>query len=227
MSSAALSATLPRGRLQALSRFVLDALAHCSWRLAVVAALIGLARLGPIFVAQGWSDLSRLLPIGLAVPSVLVAVLLAEQGVRTGARRLPAYLLAMLAASACVATIWFFIMPLLAYPWGLVSDWRERWSCAVFVGADTLGRGGLAAFIYANREQMLRSMRRLGTAQLEYAEAEQALAQTQLQTLQAQIDPESLLSSLRCVHSLYRTRPADADHLLDRLIEQLRRKVRI
>jgi hypothetical protein len=213
MNSTVQSVSVPADRLaplRTLRRFVAEALRHCTWKLAAVAALIGLARLGPVFVAQGLSDPTRLLPIGLAVPCVLVAVLLAEQAVRSGVRRLPAYVLAMVAASACVATLWFFIMPLLIYPWTPVGNWPARWSCALFVAADTLGRGGLAAFIYSNREQMLRSMRQLGAAQFEYAEAERALAQTQLQMLQAQIDPESLLGSLRCVHSLYRTRPADA-----------------
>jgi hypothetical protein len=68
---------------------------------------------------------------------------------------------------------------------------------------------------------------RLATAELKRQAAEQgqALAQTQLQMLQAQIEPHFLFNTLASVQHLVRKDPEQADYLLTQLVSYLRQAI--
>jgi hypothetical protein len=220
-------------------RFVCAAFKHCTWRLAAIAALLGLTRTGVMIVALwvGGNEISAdfliLRPLLGEVIAfcMLTSVLIAEQWVRVGARRLPAYAIAVFAGSigagALCATVgvsfYHFTvahestfsrppMAASATPIGM---------CAYFFG-DALSRGGMAAYIYAKREQMLGSIRALRGAEVERAQAEQRVSQMRLRALQAQVDPQRLLDRLARVEALYGEQPSEAHLLLDALIQELR-----
>ena len=161
---------------------------------------------------------------------MLASVLIAEQWVRVGARRLPAYVIAIFAGSIgagalCAAVGVSFhhftvvheaTFPRPPMPLGTMA----MGMCAYFFG-DALSRGGLAAYIYAKREQMLGSIRVLRAAEVERAQAEQRVTETRLRALQSQVDPQRLLDQLARIEALYGTQPAQAHRLLDTLIQEL------
>ena len=232
MNAVALRASAAGARLQAMAHFIGAALSHLSWGLAAITALLGLGRLATLWIGlllvDCWRNdqLFRAVSVEIGAFCMLLGVLLAEQGVRSGARRLPSYVAAVVLAAICGGIVGDYARVVLCelakvcavadHP--LSPEWRSM----LFSAGDTLVRGGLAAFVYANREQMLRSMRELGAAQLERAEAENRLAQTQLQALQAQVEPDSLFDTLKGARRLYLSEPVEADRVLDALIQQLR-----
>lgn len=82
--------------------------------------------------------------------------------------------------------------------------------------------GGLlvAAYVLMVRTERMRSL--LRDAALARSRTEALIGQTRLQGLQAQVDPQLLLTTLDEVQALYRREPARADALLERLVEFLR-----
>jgi hypothetical protein len=221
------------GLLRTAGRFVRDAFGRCSWALVAAAVLVGVVRLfpllyGALLLHDGRApDVPfRSIEVAIAVACILGAVLLAEQGGRASVPRVPAYVLALALASICTAfltgTVW---ESMCGHGFVCDDDSTARYRFT-FIALGTFFYGCLAGYLYANREQMLRSMRDVGDAQLERAQAERALAQTRLQRLQAQVDPDLLLDELRRVYRLYEERPAEAAATLDALIEQLRSATR-
>ena len=211
---------------------------HCTWGLVAIVALLGLARAEVMIVALwiGGNDISAdflmLRPLLGEVIAfcMLASVLIAEQWVRVGARRLLAYAIAVftgsIGAGALCATVGvsfyhFTVAHEATFPRPPISSSAMAIGmCAYFFG-DALSRGGLAAYIYAKREQMLGSIRALRAAEVERAQAEQRVSQTRLRALQAQVDPQRLLDRLARIEALYGTRPAEAHRLLDTLIQEL------
>ena len=82
--------------------------------------------------------------------------------------------------------------------------------------------GGLlaAAYVLMVRNERMRSL--LRDAAIARSRTEALLDEARLQALQAQVDPQLLLSALDEVRALYHREPERADALLDRLVEFLR-----
>lgn len=212
---------------------------HCTWSLVAIAALLGLTRAEVMIVALWISgthipaDMLILRPLLGEVLAfcMLASVLIAEQWVRNGARRLPAYAIAVFAGSACAgvlcAAVGVSLYDIIVAHGATVprpptfSSAIAIGMCAYFFG-DALSRGGLAAYIYAKREQMLGSIRALRAAEVERAQTEQRVSQARLRALQAQVNPQRLLERLARIEALYGTRPAQAHRVLDTLSQELR-----
>jgi hypothetical protein len=213
-------------------RFGRAALSHASASLIVVAALLGLARTAPVYLSplvrgSGYpvETLYRLIPSELLAACMLIAVLLAEQFVRRGVRRLTAYLpavavAAMISGLICAPLILF--MSKHGIPMNIPYEKFGPLGTGLFYCADALARGGLAAFVYANRESLLASMRELRSAQLDRARAERDLVSSRLVAVEAMMKPEALVSALKALRTLYEEDSSAADLKLAAFIEQLR-----
>lgn len=82
--------------------------------------------------------------------------------------------------------------------------------------------GSVGALLHASSLRQRRGAMVLRARELERLRTERALAEARLGAMQAQIEPEFVLSSLSAVEKLYETDPATADRVLDALIRFLR-----
>ena len=82
--------------------------------------------------------------------------------------------------------------------------------------------GSVGAVLHASSLRQQRGATLLRARELERLRSERGLAETRLAALQAQIEPEFVLSSLSEVERLYEADPVKADRVLDALIRFLR-----
>jgi hypothetical protein len=93
---------------------------------------------------------------------------------------------------------------------------------ALFISCDALARGGLAAFIFANRERWLMSVRHLHEAELDRARVERDLAESNLNAMESMLPLAALISSLEAVGSVYDRDQDNGDRQLAEFIDHLR-----
>ena len=217
----------------AVRQFLRIALSQASGALIAASALLGSIRVVPILLSSWISGdegpqlhaLYRLIPSEIEAACMLIGVLIAEQCVRQGVRRLIAYVPAVIIAAMASGLI---AMPLivLEHDPEFAIDAAHRYSAmagvALFIAADALARGGLAAFIFSNRERWLTSIRRLRAAELERACIERDLAQSRLVAMEVRLQPAVLLSTLETLGALYECDRAQGDRSLAEFIEHLR-----
>lgn len=82
--------------------------------------------------------------------------------------------------------------------------------------------GSVGALLHASSLRQRRGELVLRARELERLRTERALAEARLGAMQAQVEPEFVLSSLSAVEQLYEIDPAAADRVLDALIRFLR-----
>jgi len=85
--------------------------------------------------------------------------------------------------------------------------------------------GGLAAAVYSSSRWRTRMLEKLQKAELHRALSQQRFAQTELEVLQTQLEPDYLLQNLLRLELAYETNAHQADQLLDELIVYLRDKL--
>jgi len=233
MNREASSSFAPLTSLAQLWRFLRAALSHATASLIAIAALLGSVRVLAILLSS-WiggaggpplRGLYRLVPAEIAAACMLIAVLIAEQCVRNGLRRLTAYVPAVLVA-ALVAGISSTPLILFTHDPSFTITSAHRYSemaaIALFFSADALARGGLAAFIFANRERWLHSVRCLRDAELARACLERNIAKSRLIATETVMQPEALLSTLEALSSHYERDRSEADRRLAEFIDRLR-----
>jgi hypothetical protein len=96
---------------------------------------------------------------------------------------------------------------------GTYGDWPPIWG---------LTWGGLLALVYFKRRRDEELAAALHATQLAQVELKQKALETQLQVMQAQVEPQFLFNTLRQVGDLYETDGPAADRMLDNLILYLR-----
>jgi hypothetical protein len=221
-----------RDSYRALLSFIRLAIDHASGSLIAVAALLGSARAATLLLG-GWirgdiqpsETLYRLVPSEITAACMLVAVLIAEQCVRNGARRLNVYLPAVIVAAVLtglVSTPLILLMHHHGVPMAQSHEELGTLGTVLYYSADALARGGLAAWIFANRESFQESLGKLHAAELERAQAERDLESARFLTKEAMMQPEALISALTAVRILYEEEHIAADDRLAALIEHLR-----
>ena len=82
--------------------------------------------------------------------------------------------------------------------------------------------GSIITYYFISRERQLRADKELQTVLIKNLDQEKQIAETQLQLLQAQIEPHFLFNSLSNVISLIETDPSGAKLMLERLSRYLR-----
>jgi len=219
--------------LSRLGQFLRAALSHATGPLIALAALLGSARVVPILLSY-WissgscppmSALFRLVPSEIVAACMLIAVLVAEQCVRNGVGRLTAYIPAVLGAALVSGVVSMPLILLIHDPFFATASTHrhpDMASIALFVSADAFARGGLVAFIFANRQRWLVSVRQLREAELDRARVERNLAQSHLSAMEAVLQPAELISTLEALESLYERDRRRGDRKLAEFIDRLR-----
>jgi LytS/YehU family sensor histidine kinase len=82
--------------------------------------------------------------------------------------------------------------------------------------------GGAAVWVVLDRRRATRARERMQRAELDRIEAERRSVESDLQALQARVEPQFLFNTLAQVHDLYRNDAARGERMLDELIAYLR-----
>jgi histidine kinase len=232
-------ATFAAATLQAprapLRDAVRRALRRVTWRVAAATLAIAVA-------VECWSFLeaaleaSPRLPLAAAYASTMVVnvaiafsmmftTFIADERVASGARRVPAYAVAVVAGSAIGTLAQWPLHRLLGLAWrnevaGVATEVAAMQPTVLFF--EYLTWGSIIVWIYVSRRAEASAAARMSAAQLARADLQRRTLQAQLQTLQAQLEPRFLLDTLARVRDRYEGDPASGNAMLGRLIVYLR-----
>ncbi len=151
----------------------------------------------------------------------LACVLAADQAVSHGAARVRTYVLAVLVASLLAALIDTAIRMAFtdffekAQPW-----WRPVHTASHFIWGLVLG--GFSIFVYADLKRNRETAARLQAATLQRTRSARAVLQTQLQAMQARVEPQFLFDTLDRIGEIYDRDPTKGQQTIDDLIAYLR-----
>ncbi len=179
--------------------------------------------------APVWQVFAQMLLIDQIKAFVLLAaVVVADGAVDRGARRRRAYLFATLVG--CTAGI--AVTEPVQWLWRDASSCPSHrpWTCAPiaywywpsFLLTHWLLLGGCGVFLYADARAARRTGQLLRVAELERLKRSKQALESQLQAMQARVEPRFLFNTLAQVEQLYRDDPPLAARMLDELIAYLR-----
>ena len=156
------------------------------------------------------------------VACVVLAVLAADEAVARGARRWPSYLAAITLACVAATAIWTSVAD--AFGWvgveGLPQSVMRMLPFGYFFGA--MLYVALGTFVYVNERTARLAADHMRAAELARAQARRRTLESQLQELQARVEPQFLFNTLAQVGELFEREPAIAGQMLDDLITYLR-----
>jgi hypothetical protein len=164
--------------------------------------------------------------------ALLLAVIVADRVTGKDPRRQAAYALAVLVGSAVGAIlvsvalqlIWnMFAWELGKLTWSFVErrvvTFRIGYTLYVFF--EWLVIGGAATFIYTDRRRARMALTRMRAAELERTRTAKRVVESQLQAMQARVEPQFLFNTLAQVKRLYEQDPKLAERMLGDLIAYL------
>ena len=182
----------------------------------------------PIFGAQTSTLVARLTSTVITAASVLLAIVVADEAVDRGAPRVPSYVVAVFAGAAIGALSGWPLREALGLRFSFQGRAPEA-DVAVFARYHRLDQflvgillGGLATFVHVNRRTALAARRRQHEAERARAGAQRRTLESQLQALQARVEPMFLFETLDRIHALYRGNVGEANQMLEDLIVYLR-----
>lgn len=160
--------------------------------------------------------------------SIVLALLAANQAIARGARQVPAFAIAILAASVSTAVVQFEVRHWL----GIYTngdrpgiEMSRRRLQMVYAGSDTLTYGVLFLLMYADYQRRERLLTRIREVELERAHEEQRVLRSRLAAMRSSIDAQELMTRLVDVQRLFEQDSPDADRLLDDLVAGLRARL--
>jgi len=194
--------------------------------------ILGLALLGGLgLVTPAWHapreiQLSRFIETAVAGLCVFVAVIAADELADRGAPRLPTYSLAVAIGAVLGAWLGWEVRSTTGLGVGPLPGvslvphfaWLRRFDLATIA----LLVGGLATFVHVNRRTALTARRRQHAAERARALARRHTLESQLQALQARVEPVFLFDTLTRIRALYREDGAVAGAMLEDLTAYLR-----
>jgi histidine kinase len=205
----------------------------------VGAALLGLAAIATpvIQMATGpfgirWTELARIAINGeIWSFTLLGCIVVADDRVDRGVARVRAYgtavvaaaLIGMLLGAAHTHLIWdafrnpseVIIAKSQVNPWVLYTQ-------QLYLVIEAILIGSLATYLYADRRETQKMAQRLHDASLRRAAQAKAMLESELQAMQARVEPRFLFNTLAKVQELYERDATPADRMLDDLIVYLR-----
>jgi sensor histidine kinase YesM len=198
---------------------------HLAWGVAI---MVGVRLVRPLEGFPGravpptfWK--SGLLIDTLIVTCMIVAVVAADAAVARGARRLPAYLLALVCGAGLSSALSFALLGALG--WETMLSNQEpliRITRPILVFCNNLVLGSIACCIYLYRRSARQALERMRAAEVQRARARRRTLESQLQAMQARVEPQFLFNTLAQVGELYERDPDVAGRMLDDLIAYLR-----
>jgi LytS/YehU family sensor histidine kinase len=155
---------------------------------------------------------------------IMLATLIADEAVDRGAKRLRAYVWAVVAGSAVASAVQFLALrgvPVVGDT-DVVGGVLAHVAQAVIVFLEYLLWAAIIVAFYSNRRADLLAVARMHAAQVQHAELQRRMLESQLQALQARVAPQFLFAVLLRMRELYDIDPAQGARLVDNLIVYLR-----
>jgi hypothetical protein len=164
--------------------------------------------------------------------ALLLAVVVADRVTGKDPRRQAAYALAVLVGSAVGAILVSVALQLIwnRFAWELgkltwsVVERRVvtlRIGYTLYVFFEWMVIGGAATFIYIDRRRARMALARMRSAELERTRTAKRVVESQLQAMQARVEPQFLFNTLAQVKRLYEQDPNLAERMLGDLIAYL------
>ena len=164
--------------------------------------------------------------------SLVLAVVVADHAVSSGAAGRMAYPVAALAGSVGGAAVWAAVLRLAPPLFGDDPAWAPEAASPLFgvlhpvyVAALWLTFAGAGVVWHGERQLAARTLQRLRDAELERVRRSREVIESQLQAAQARVEPQFLFDTLSQVRRACGRDPALAERMLDQLVAFLRAAV--
>jgi hypothetical protein len=201
------------------------------WGTLLVLGLVLLSTFGLVTMFWGAppiAKVSRVVHTSVAALFVAAAVLVADEAVTRGLRPLPTYAGAILLGAVLGSLVGFEVRGALGLNYGLEQQGhvgvppRFAWVRRIDVVLVLAIVASLATFAHVSRRNALAARRRQHEAEAARARAQRRTLESQLQALQARVEPGFLFETLDRISGLYATDAVAADAMLEDLIAYLR-----
>ena len=223
------TARLAPGELLRAVRARLDA-RTLSFGLPMLALLVAGASFGlnpVLYMAPAHTVSARMLEVLTLGAVMCLLVMLADEAVDRGAPRVASYAAAVIAGALLGSLIAYEFRELLGMR--IIRPGQNNFGSRIF---PTLHRfdliiiamlvGGLATFVHVNRRTSLAARKRQFEAERARARAQRRTLESELQALQARVEPMFLFDTLERIRGLYRADAAAGGAMLEDLIVYLR-----
>jgi hypothetical protein len=212
-------------------RFDLRTLVIGGLVVAVLVVVGGMGLVGTIWDAPLQTKLTRLTETAVTGIVIFFAVIAADEITDRGAPRAATYTAAVVVASLCGAVLGWHIRTAIGLTFAGPGDGSVAGPLlnlahrvAFHLGLAIIGTvvGGLATFVHVYRRTAIAARRRLHEAERARAHARRRTLESQLQALQARVEPMFLFDTLERIRALYRVDAGAAGAMLEDLIVYLR-----
>lgn len=193
-----------------------------------LAALSGYVMVPAIWVASPPTLKARLFVTMVTCLAVIVAIVAADEAVDRGVPRLVAYPIAVVAGALVGSPLGHELRALAGLGYGPAGKGPVGANAAfAFVRRADIALivmlvGGLAAFVHASRRTAMAARRRQHEAERARAAAQRRTLESQLQALQARVEPAFLFGTLERIRALYLVDRGEGGRVLEHLIAYLR-----
>jgi hypothetical protein len=190
----------------------------------------GMGLVAPVWDAPTNTQLTRLVETAVTGIVIFVAVLAADELTDRGAPRAATYAVAVILAALVGAVLGWYVRTAIGLRFNGPGDGglpgpmlNAAHRIAHHLGLAIVGTivGGLATFVHVNRRTALAARHRQHEAERARAQARRRTLESQLQALQARVEPMFLFDTLERIRALYRVDADAAGAMLEDLIVYL------
>ena len=190
----------------------------------------GMGLVAPAWGAPPRTQLTRLVETAVTGVVIFLAVVAADEFADRGAPRAATYVVAVVLAALVGAVLGWYVRVATGLTFNGPGDGglpgpmvNVAHRIAHHLGLAIVGTivGGLATFVHVNRRTALAARRRQHAAERARGQARRRTLESQLQALQARVEPMFLFDTLEHIRALYRTDAAAAGAMLEDLIVYL------
>ncbi len=199
----------------------------------IVVALVfvgGMGLVTPVWFAPTRTQLTRLVETAVTGVVIFAAVIVADELTDRGSPRAATYVVAVILAALSGAVLGWYVRVATGLNFNGPEDGglpgpmlNAAHRVAHHLGMAIVGTivGGLATFVHVNRRTALAARRRQHAAERARGVARRRTLESQLQALQARVEPMFLFDTLERIRTLYRVDAAAAGAMLEDLIVYL------
>lgn len=211
-------------------RFDLRTLVIGGLIVAVLVVVGGMGLVSPVWGAPTRTQLTRLVETAVTGAVIFFAVVAADELTDRGAPRVATYVAAVVLAALGGAVLGWYVRAATGLSFNGPGDGglpgpmlNAAHRVAHHLGLAIVGTivGGLATFVHVNRRTALAARRRQHEAERARALARRRTLESQLQALQARVEPMFLFDTLERIRALYRVDAGAAGAMLEDLIVYL------
>jgi hypothetical protein len=199
--------------------------------IAVLAVVGGMGLISAAWAAPLQTALTRLVETAVTGAFVFVAVVAADELVARGAPRARTYAIAILSAALIGAVIGWYVrsatgLTFRGPPTGgiagplLNTSHRIAYHLTIAIACSLVA--GLATFVWVSRRNALAARQRQQDAERARAQARRRTLESELQALQARVEPMFLFDTLERIRAAYRLDAAVGNAMMEDLIVYLR-----